>query len=788
PRSLRRNEAQTTSAKRLLFLFSVSLVFGGRSVGLSKELDSFSKIVTPFLTKHCVDCHSGEKPKAGFDISRLSADFSNDEVARRWVDVMHSLQFGEMPPVRKQRPDPIATADVIGWVFRKMDETGRYEAYQEKLLAPEYGNWVSHEKLFSGKIDTPPFSPSRLWRLSPEIFRMRGYHRARSPFTYVTPKRGVQDYSATSGVDRSTIQMILVNVGQWLEHRQKRGEFERFADPAATHSTRVLEDTVRREFRTVIKRGPTEEELAKYTRFLQKNIGIGGNLKGLETTIKAMFLSPEAIYRAEFGLGEEDEHGRRRLSTDEIVYAVAYALTDRGPEHTDALRKARSDGQLSTKDDVIRVVRQMLEEEPPKGRFDRPRLPRIKRFFEQFFGYDQAGAVFKDNARRRSEGIPQWSPRMYVDDARLLIEYILEKDKDVIAELLTTNRYFIAHPGDNKYAKDVVERHAKLLEDEDYVANEVARRKEGLDRAREAGDVNPRDYESQLKSARRTAEMRARVFRETKEAGMTPYPGFPFGTPFRGGVGDLLNVAPYNKPARGSADVQRWDWPIEQPLEMPKQERAGLLTHPAWLAAYSTNEDNDPIHRGIWIRERLLAGVLQDVPPDVDAKVSQDPHKTLRERMEPLRAKRCWGCHRKINPLGEPFEAFDDWGRYRSEVYFDEEQKLVKRRDRVFQRMLKEGRLTSRKLDTSGAITGSGDPKVDGEVLDAVEMLQRLGRSDRARQSFIRHLFRYFMGRNEMLSDSKTLIEAERAYLENGGSFKALVVSLLSSDSFLYRR
>jgi hypothetical protein len=32
------------------------------------------------------------------------------------------------------------------------------------------------------------------------------------------------------------------------------------------------------------------------------------------------------------------------------------------------------------------------------------------------------------------------------------------------------------------------------------------------------------------------------------------------------------------------------------------------------------------------------------------------------------------------------------------------------------------------------------------------------------------------MGRNEMLSDSKTLIEADRAYVESGGSFKAVVV------------
>jgi hypothetical protein len=77
---------------------------------------------------------------------------------------------------------------------------------------------------------------------------------------------------------------------------------------------------------------------------------------------------------------------------------------------------------------------------------------------------------------------------------------------------------------------------------------------------------------------------------------------------------------------------------------------------------------------------------------------------------------------------------------------------------------------------------------VDGKVTDAVDMMRRIGRSDRARQSFIRHLFRYFMGRNEMLSDSKTLVEAEQAYLQSGGSFQALVVSLLSSDSFLYRR
>ena len=36
-------------------------------------------------------------------------------------------------------------------------------------------------------------------------------------------------------------------------------------------------------------------------------------------------------------------------------------------------------------------------------------------------------------------------------------------------------------------------------------------------------------------------------------------------------------------------------------------------------------------------------------------------------------------------------------------------------------------------------------------------------------------------------SNGPTLVAAHKAYRENNGSFKALLISLLSSDSFLYR-
>jgi hypothetical protein len=66
-------------------------------------------------------------------------------------------------------------------------------------------------------------------------------------------------------------------------------------------------------------------------------------------------------------------------------------------------------------------------------------------------------------------------------------------------------------------------------------------------------------------------------------------------------------------------------------------------------------------------------------------------------------------------------------------------------------------------------------------------MLRKFADSPRVRQVFVRHAFRFWMGRNEALADSASLIAADRAYIESGGSFKALVASLLSSDSFLYR-
>ncbi len=211
----------------------------------------------------------------------------------------------------------------------------------------------------------------------------------------------------------------------------------------------------------------------------------------------------------------------------------------------------------------------------------------------------------------------------------------------------------------------------------------------------------------------------------------------------------------YNLPAAA--------WKLNAPVPLPKEQRAGILTQPSWLIAFSTNTDNHAILRGKWVRERLLGGQIPDTPVTVDAQLPEEPTKPLRERMRVTRVEYCWKCHERMDPLGLSFQIFDGFGRFRKTEL-------------------------GKPVDASGAIVDSGDPKLEGPVKDALEMIHKLAKSVRVEQVFVRHAFRYWMGRNETLDDAPTLQAAHKAYRDSDGSMKALIVSLLTSESFLYRR
>jgi len=552
----------------------------------------------------------------------------------------------------------------------------------------------------------------------------------------------------------------------------------------------------------ILERPPTSEETEDYIELTTSYIEKLGRRKAVQKLIQTFLLGTEFAYRNEMGEGEADEHGRRMMSPRDASYAIAYALTDQSPDAE--LLAAVHAGRLSTREDYEREVRRMLARrdihtiidpilEDKNWQQNSTNQPiRKLRFFREFFGYPKALEIFKDEKRFGADRLVEATNRV-VSEADMLVAHILEEDKNVFEQLVGTDEFYVYHDGDNERMREASERikriynHFKDTGWEKFTYKELAEHKEFL-RKEPMRSINPDD----LKSGNRQGDG-LKLFKKSMASVVARLDkGQEHAAPFdlyRGYGSELMsgeNVAllwGYRK--------DDWDWTPDQPMKVPN--RKGMLTHPAWLIAFAFNTETDPVHRGKFVREKLLADTIPDVPITVDAVIPEDHNKTLRDRLAmATETKSCWHCHEKMNPLGYTFECYDDFGRYRVEEFLEYPEHLVEKRpdeakDRDHLADLRDIYKTLA-VDPSGHLEGTGNPDLDGELKNAMDLAERLSKSRRVRQSFIRHAFRYFMGRNEFLSDSKTLIDAENAYVESGGSFDEVIVSLLTSDSFIYRK
>lgn len=797
--------------------------------------------VQAVLTKYCTDCHAGETHES--DV-RLDTVFALElpkqlELLNRAQD---QLFFGLMPPHDAPQPTAAEKKLLTGWLRSELLKN-KASKLDEKLRQPAYGNYVDHSTLFSGESKDRPYTPARRWSVSPQIFmervndvfelidqaRQKEFYGVTNPFV-LPDHSGVRDYDIST-LDGGHL-LVMLNNAQWISQKQifsavhsgkdrRNLEYpnsqDRWYPPIVPHafvaivkkdtvpSDQELSDAIQAQFNCVLRRQANNTELARYLPLLRSTIELGGNVEGLRQMLVSVLLESEFLYRQEFGDGQTDEFGRSRLTPIEASQAIAYALGDRRPDAK--LQQAAIEGRLLVKEDYEREVRRLLADVVWfRGPVD-PTLsgknmqshvtthPKLVRFFRDFFGYTGALKVFKDE--KRSNGYYQnpsrgtaGSPGFLVKEADRIVDWVLQRDEDVFRNLLTTDEYFVYHDKDNETGQRIITEWKdayEKLKDTDWKANPEKVIEENLEfiqskpSLRIIGGKQKREF------------LRHMYFwGETLAKGRTPFttPSFAHGYTYH--HSPFYNLPPtphifrYNgieeNNFKGLDVVEFWDYPVEQPFKIAN--RRGLLTHPAWLIAHSGNFQTDPIRRGRWIREKLLAGSVPDIPITVDAQVPEDPHKTFRERVELVTTQgECWKCHQHMNPLGLSFESFDDFGRFRTEESLEHPDNLV---------ALSQGNVAdifkTKPVTVSGHLQGTGDASLDGNVTDAFDLIERLAQSARVRQTIIRHAFRFFMGRNELLSDAKTLTDADQAYVNNNGSFKAVVISLLSSDSFIYRK
>jgi mono/diheme cytochrome c family protein len=658
----------------------------------------FDRSVKPVLAKFCSKCHGPELKEKDLDLQTLSPDMKGSTSAARWAVVLAELSLGKMPPKGEAQPSAESLKAINAWIQAELKRAGKHVAAR---LETQNGNAVPHALLFGGKPRSGIDVATRVRPISPEIYEAFAKDVGKGagvgqPFT-PNPATTFKDMGAARLDEPTTSQLLgnaLLMVEQFTSHKLEDGvakaerqapkELVRLFDEKNPATESEIHTAIKFMFNHVLRRAPTAEELAGFSTLIQRNIQDAGRKTGVRYSLAAVLLLPEAVLRSERGQGKPDAAGRVRLAPRELAFAWAYALTDRRPEPW--LLADADAGKLDSADGVRAALRKMLDD---------PKLekPRIMRFFREFFGYAKAVEVFK------GDDVVEHYPRDLVADTDRLIEWILERDRDVFRELMSTNKSFVNYRWD-------------------------AKKQQGV--------------------------------RANNNAVHLAY-GLP----------------------------PDWKWTDKQPIELPANQRAGVLTQPAWLVAFSKNDDNDAIHRGIWVRERLLGGVIPNLPITVDAQLPIAPERTLRERMAVTHEAYCWSCHQLINRTAYPFEIYDHFGRFRTRELVDDLEATAKNVDPKGKPLgiVKKG-VT---VNSSGSFDLVEEEALRGDVANAIDFARRLADSQFAEQVFVRHAFRYWLGRNETPGDAASLQAAHQAYKDNGGSMKALIAALLTSDSFLFR-
>ena len=760
----------------------------------------FDELARPFLANYCLDCHDDVTRKG--DVSLHDLGPVTVQNAGMWKRVWEQVALKEMPPRRKRnQPEPLQRLAISNWITNGLTQAMQDRGGFDDHRRPGKGNHLDHDLLFSTEHTNlePTSTPARLWRIHPQehlvrlndlVCRKRKYDPDR-PGLYThgdhIPANLAGEVKAYLGLDRRVKGRMVPSFQPALAMNEDHGlrNFPFLYSVNSSESLQIIKDAetilrfmaygpiqrsgpqatkYRKEimrpltpvydlmkapgvsderlkaaidylFEALTLRPPTADETAIYTRIVRGSIKKLGKEDGAILGLASIFLDRDALFRPELcKTGTPDEYGRVMLQGPELVLAINAAFGYIRPE-TDHLWKALSAGQLKTREDVKREVTRILNDQ-------RIRKPRILQFFREYFDYDRAAHICKDrDALTQSGGhFPTHYAAMnsMIANTDRLIELILHEDKNVLNELLTTDRVVYQPYTSAPYKFGIL-----YLTDIHYF------RKEGTPRVLPIkGVVIPKPERG---NPARDLEIK-RAKRQAREQGLLnhvfPNPSKPIY------VRQAFAPGGNRPPAIDS---------LKAITTVDTTQRLGILTHPAWLVSHSDAMDNHAIHRGLWIRQRLLGDAVPDVPITVDAMLPDEPKSTLRHRMRVTREKACWRCHKKIDPLGLPFEMYNHLGMLR-----DKEQ--------------------GKPVDTTGEILISGDPDLDGPVTNAIDLIRKLAASERVTQVFVRHAFRFWMGRNESINDAPVLRDAYNAYKNNGGSMKALLTSLLTSDAFLYRK
>ncbi|TPV94647.1 MAG: DUF1592 domain-containing protein [Myxococcales bacterium FL481] len=199
-----------------------------------------------------------------------------------------------------------------------------------------------------------------------------------------------------------------------------------------------------------------------------------------------------------------------------------------------------------------------------------------------------------------------------------------------------------------------------------------------------------------------------------------------------------------------------------EPVTLDDERRAGLFTQLGFLAANATSAQPDPIHRGVFMAERVACKSIPAPPDDITPLPSAEG-RTNREVVEAHTEDPdtvCAACHATtINPFGFPFENYDASGAWR---------------DR----------------DNGHDVDASSEVRIGDDVVavdHALDLVTALASSATVHRCYAQHLIEFATGRPAEAQDEGWAARLGDQSFADTLSVQDLLVELIRSPAFTHR-
>ncbi len=336
-----------------LFIGAVTL-FISSLAQLSAEVE-----IAPFLEKHCVKCHGGEKVKGKVDFTVIKSVADIDASFELWETAADALKYEEMPPEDEPQPTAAERKVFLDWYqnrFVKSVEAKPAPFKPRRLSAAEYRNTL--RSLFGFDLEVAIIEAEQTIVEKSMVMKLLPTDPpGKSGFTndtYGNPLSTViwEQYSYL--VDSILEELFAKKRRPQLQALSGPVSDQGFSEANADHMINVL---LPRIFRRSLK----QADLKKVKSTLK---GKGGRqlVDAVKSELKVALMSPGFIYR---GLLMQGQPGKQQAVDDfELAERLSYFLWGDMPD--EQLMKLAADQSLAQPEVFSAQLKRMLDS--PKSR------------------------------------------------------------------------------------------------------------------------------------------------------------------------------------------------------------------------------------------------------------------------------------------------------------------------------------------------------------------------------------------------------------------------------------